>query len=256
MKQLRVGLKVWSTNLQLADDIARGFDKGLFDYVELYVVSGSLHNTLEVWRSLGLKFIIHCPHMFNGFNLADQTLRLSNQEKFAEARLFADALSVDTIIVHSGNGGPLQEAAEQMRLLSDGRICVENKPKLGHNGAVCLGATPDEVKAIMDGAGINGFVLDFSHAVCAANVLGVDLMGLLRGFMSLKPRLMHLNDGPRDAVQDKHMNLGHGSFDLRAFVRMIPDGGSVSLETPNQPGSGLRDFYADRRFLSGLLEEG
>ena len=251
----KLGLKLWSSNIDLAAVARRACDDGVFDYIELYVVPKT-ESLIPAWRDACPSLIIHCPHMSHGFNLASSELRASNKTLFSEEQLFADKLAADTIIVHSGNGGPLEEPIAQFRGLSDPRVCVENKPRIGLNGAICLGTTPEEIRIIMSEGQVHGFALDFSHAVCTANSLNLDLSAFLRDFLKLNPRIFHFNDGNREMVHDAHLNLGRGSFDLPALLRFIPAGVRVSLETPRATGGGLEDFLKDREALVALLKEG
>lgn len=252
LKEFKIGLKLWSTDSGIIPEAINFYRQGVFDYVELYVVPRTYNPEIYKWLDFPGNIIIHCPHAGNGFNLADLNSRGNNLRIFQEVIKFADTLKSDRIIVHPGNNGSLLEAISQIKGLNDSRIYVENKPIEGLSGEVCLGSTPEDIKRILDEAGIKGFVLDFGHAIYAANTLRVDSYSFIEEFLSLKPRMFHLSDGLMVSVKDCHLNFGEGNFNLYKLISYIPRNGLVTLETPNCER--LRIFQDDVRCLSGIYD--
>ncbi len=228
---------------------------GVLDYVELYSIPGSLEQVQNYWRNSGIPAVLHAPHASHGVNLADPEVAERNRTVFNEVQRFADILSTEIIIAHSGNGGTVDETVRQLRAINDPRICIENKPLRGLNGKICQGHSVEEISRILKEGKVGGFVLDFGHAFCAANSTGVAQKKVVEDFLALNPRLFHLSDGDRLSEMDHHVNLGKGSFDIPFILSRIPDGGSVSLETPRASIDSLEDFLPEVAFLRGILNE-
>ncbi len=108
------------------------------------------------------------------------------------------------------------------------------------------GTTPEEIKYVMDYAGC-GFCFDFSHAVCAANSLGLDLEKQLSGFYKLKPTLYHMCDGDVRGTEDEHMHYGEGNFPLKEFLqKYVAADAMITMETgagmPINASAWIEDF--------------
>jgi deoxyribonuclease IV len=250
-----IGLKLWSRNVDLARRADELFLEGWIGLVELYVVPGTFDATIDVWRSLRVPFMLHCPHAAHGFNLAKPELADANAEKFREVQQFADALTAGVIVMHGGNRGSIDETIRQLKGLDDGRICLENKPKMSLTGGVCIGHSPEEVAGIIESAGLTGFVLDFGHAICAANSAGVPAFDYIDRFMACRPIAFHIGDGDRTSEKDNHFNFGQGTFDIARLVSFVPPGGTLTIETPTDLTLGLADFVENVRYLRGVLEQ-
>src|SRR3989304_365347 len=102
---MKIGLKLFSTDVALISDARELKAKGFFDFVELYVIPGSHGNTIENWKSLDVPYVIHAPHSYHGINFAQADKWETNSKNIYEAQRFADSLCSDIIIVHGGNNG-------------------------------------------------------------------------------------------------------------------------------------------------------
>lgn len=250
---MKIGLKLWSINVDILPQVRVLHERSIFDYIELYFVPGTLQEIVEFWSMLGIPIVIHAPHFGHGFNLADKNLAFHNFEIFKDVFRCADILRTDTIIVHGGNGGDKNEAIRQLKTLKDSRLLIENKPKMGLNGEECIGYMPEDIIEIVDKCRLNGFVLDFNHAVCAARSLSYDPLEYIRRFLSINPRMFHFGDGDYFSLVDTHKHLGEGSMLLNEFITFLPKGAQVTIETPNDFSKGLRDFENNRAYFSRLL---
>ena len=255
LRNIRVGLKLWSRNLDLAQRAAELYREGWIGLIELYVVPQTFDDTIGVWRDLRVPFMLHCPHAAHGFNLAKAELLEPNTQKFREVQRFADALQVGVIVMHGGNRGDIEETIRQLKHLNDRRVCIENKPRLSLTGGTCIGHSPEEIAHIMGSANLMGFVLDFGHAICAANSAGVDAFGYIEKFMESKPSTFHIGDGDRTSEKDNHFNLGQGNFDIVRLVSFVPPHSTVTIETPTDTALGLADFVENVRYLRKALEQ-
>lgn len=252
---MKIGLKLYSTDVALISDARELKVKEFFDFVELYVIPGSYGNTIESWKSFDVPYVIHAPHSYHGINFARADMWETNHKNFNETRKFADTLDSDIIIVHSGNNGSFDETLRQIKLLNDNRIVLENKPKMGIAGEMCVGWSPLEFQRAVDSGVIHGTALDFGHASCAAKSLGVDTMGIIKELMEFKPKIFHLSDGDASSERDAHLNLGKGSFNLAAFIAVLPFDAYLTIETPRKPSNGLDDFVADVYFVKDICAE-
>lgn len=255
-KKLNLGLKLRSTDVDLQSEAMALYKGQLFQYIELYIKPGSYDEFGNAWGALKIPMIIHAPHSLDGVNLADSRLREKNQRAYEEVRRFSDRVSSSIIIAHGGCDGPIEEVIHQLRLLNDDRIIIENKPLRGLNGEVCRGSSPEEFKRIFDEGVVTGCVLDFGHALCAARSFGTDRMEIVEGFMNFNPMLFHVSDGDTTTEKDVHKNLGKGDLDVKEFFSIIPDNGTVTLETPRETKPGLGDFIEDVSYLKEHLQIG
>ncbi|MBU4184703.1 MAG: sugar phosphate isomerase/epimerase [Proteobacteria bacterium] len=253
---MKIGLKLYSTNVALIPDALRLKKEGFFDYIELYIVPGTYEETIDAWKDLGVPYVIHAPHSFHGVNLAQADKWETNLQRFNEARQFADDFGSDIIIVHGGNNGTFNETIRQISLLNEKRIVLENKPQKGLYGEICVGWSPEEFHTASHAGVLSGTALDFVHANCASNSMGVEVMKLVSEFMIFKPKIFHLSDGERVSEKDTHFNFGKGNLNLHQFVSVIPEGGLLTIETPRDQSRGFRDFIHDVRYLYNIVAHG
>jgi deoxyribonuclease-4 len=244
----KIGLKVWSTNLNYIPIIRDLFDRKIFDYIELFTVPGSLE-TVAYWKSLDIPFVLHAPHSAVGLNPGDNARREDNSELVRQVDVFFHALSPEFVIFHPGVDGSLDEAIAQFRFYGERfpamyqKIVIENKPQRGLNDEKCLGASPREIDQLLKGTG-RGFCFDSTHAICYAQSAKLPWKNVLKDFMLLKPVIFHICDG-HYAEKDAHLHLGDGEYDLDHIIRMLPLDGMVSLETPKDSRDNLNDFIKD-----------
>lgn len=249
----RIGLKLWSTNFDCYhDEASRLYRQGVFDYVELYVVPGSLP-ALGAWEKEPYPFVIHAPHSAHGFNLAMRELRRDNLEKYAEVKQFADRLQTPYIIFHGGCDGSIEETARQLASFREPRALIENKPCVPIPSICaakeCRGSTPEELHQVMEYTGC-GFCLDFVHAVCAANFLHREPYEYVEELMKFEPAMFHLSDlDSIHAVQDSHIHLGAGELPVERIIAGLPYSSRVTLETVKSVPGELRDFREDCNFF-------
>ncbi len=243
---IRLGLKLGSTNVQYTDEILRYYERGVFQYIELFTPTGTYEDTISYWKRFDIPFGIHAPHSSAGLNLADAGARKKNEAKIAEAVSFADGLKASYIIFHSGMNGRPEEVVRQLSPFADGRFLIENKPMKGLDGRNCVGSVPEDLRNIIDGVGKGcGFCLDFGHAICAANTLGKEPLAFIGELCKLNPRVYHLTDGDYKSELDSHLHYGAGSFPLRDLLALVPDGEMVTNEAKRDSTEDLTEFEGD-----------
>ena len=251
---IRVGLKLWSTNIEYIPLLEALRRKGSFEYIELFVVPGSL-DVLAQWAEIKGPYVLHAPHSYAGLNMA-LPQEAENRRLLEEVSRYSRALSPEAIIFHSGTVGDWQEAVRQFLFFRNDflevfdQALLENKPQLGLKGEHCVGASPLEIKNILSATGM-GFCLDFGHAVSYAASVKADWREVISDFLLMQPALFHVCDG-QYSIKDGHLHLGDGEFDLPWIISQIPPGSRVTLETPKNSKEDLSDFVRDVGVLRGL----
>lgn len=244
----KIGLKLWSTNLNYISVARDLFARKVFDYIELFIVPGSLE-TIVRWKELGVPYILHAPHSVAGFNPADPSIRDSNLGIVKQVDAFFLALSPAFVIFHPGLDGDQREALFQFRSFEDmvplmySKVVIENKPQVGLRGERCLGASPEEMRFLLNGTE-RGFCFDFGHAVCYAVAAGKDWKEVVAEFLMLDPAVYHLCDG-FFSIKDAHEHLGSGEFDLSYLIGLVRKDKYLTLETKKDNPDTLDDFVQD-----------
>lgn len=253
MQVYKRGLKLWSINTDFYyDEAVKLYQKGVYDYIELYVVPETL-GTLPKWKGLKIPFIIHNAHFAQGFNLAKREKAELNREIYEQTKRFADDLNAKFIIFHGGIDGSIVETAKQLASFKENRALIENKPFVAlpnrMGGEFCRGYNIDEIKLVMDTAGC-GFCFDFGHAICAANSLKKDVYAYCQQFLKLNPNMFHLTDlNDITSPYDSHLHLGDGQLDFNKIFDMIPKESYITFETNKNSKENLDDFKKDMEWL-------
>jgi deoxyribonuclease-4 len=249
MKKVHLGLKLGSNDLPLCPEALALYREHIFDYIEIYVVPGSYNSTISEWKSLRIPVIIHAPHTAHGVNLADCNLKKANLAAYEEVKQFADTLSAQTIIVHAGSDGTVDEVINQLALINDRRIKIENKPKKGLGEEICRGCSPEEFGKIFGAGVVSGFVLDFGHAVYYAAWRNLDYRTVIKGFLVYRPSVFHISDGKYGSHTDIHLNIGKGDFNIKEMLSYVPENAYLCLETPRNSSEDLHEFLEDIQSL-------
>jgi deoxyribonuclease IV len=245
---LKIGLKLWSTNLHYLSEVRDLFSREVFDYIELFIVPGSVSTILD-WQQLSIPFVLHAPHSAVGLNFAKPALRVHNLELVRQVDDFFTALSPAWVIFHPGADGDLGEAILQFRSFGEHyplmyrKAVIENKPSCGLNDEVCLGHSPDEVRQLCQGTGL-GFCFDIAHAIYYACAAHLEWEKATKDFLLLDPVIFHMSDGYY-TKKDAHRHLTHGELDLPGIIGMLPPDCLVTIETPKDSHTDLRDFERD-----------
>jgi len=250
----RIGLKLWSTNRGHIAAATALHRRGVYDYLELYVVPGSADECLEDWRQALLPVVLHAPHLHAGFNLSKAECLDTNRTMLDEVERFRRALGAREMVIHPGAEGEIDETIRQVAVLRQeykelfAGALLENKPRVGLEGQRLLGAAPEEIGRAVKATGL-GFCLDIGHGACYAAWAGKTLDEVWADFLSLGPAMFHLSDGDPRSVSDSHQNLGAGRFDLPRIIGRIPPEAVVCLETKKSSQTKLADFERDVAFF-------
>ncbi len=252
----RIGLKLGSRDIQYTAEILNLYNQGIFQYIELFTLTGTYEDTISYWKQFNIPIGIHAPHSAAGLNLANVTKRNENKAKIVEVVKFTDELKAQYIVFHSGVNGMPEEVIKQLSPYADERFLIENKPICGLDGSTCVGSIYSDLKLIIDGIGKGtGFCLDFGHAICAARTLKKKPLELIKELLKLEPRVYHLTDGDYNSELDSHLHYGKGSFPLKQLLTLIPNGSMVTNEAKRFISDNLAEFEEDARNLKRIIEE-
>ena len=232
---IKYGLKLWSVNKKYFLDVIDFYHTGLIDFAELYIVP----NTFRKREAAILKNIpvqIHAPHSlhsFNVFGLDKEKIDLFKNQ-VVEAADFFDS---QHIILHSGVGSDLKIFKRNIKKISDKRILVENKPKIGLDNRICFGYSLSQLRFIKKKCKLS-ICLDISHAIKSALSQKKDYKKYLETLIkTLEPDYFHVSDGLLIGEEDEHLSLGKGDFDLKWIKNILNKLSktkdiSIVIETP------------------------
>lgn len=237
----KYGFKIFNTNLQTAPALigecaAFAADKNDM-FAELMVLPHTSEADLQQIRQHldNIEVRIHAPHHMMGFDTGNKSKEKQNREILSAAQRAADIFKAKTIVVHAGCGHDkenINETVRQFKLFNDARIVVENLPFMDdHDNTLLQGNMAAEIKYIMDEVGC-GFCLDFSHAICAALSLNIDIERQLQDFYALRPSVYHLCDGDITQPADVHWHYGTGNYPLKHFLHdLTASDAYITMET-------------------------
>jgi len=258
---IRTGLKLWSANARHLPAARKLYADGWFDYIELFTAIGSFDSTINDWRELGIPLGLHAPHLYGGFHIAgtgttdNQAMRI-----FHEVDRFREALSPEYVVFHAAESGTIPVLLRRIELLSQHFPClhefvlIENLPRLGLKNEPCEGASPKEMRSILEKTGLR-LCLDFGHAISYAAYEKLDGMRVIDELIALDPPVFHLSDGHTALAYDEHLNLGDGNYPLAECLRRVPNGKSLTLETKKKSEEELDDFVEDVRRVREMLKQ-
>lgn len=245
---MRIGLKLWSTNKQYIDLAQELYEQKFYDFIELYLVPGSLEEYRGYWKKLSIPYTIHATHVgIDAINFCRADLAEENKKAFEQVQRFADYLDAYSIVLHPGIGGTKEELFKQISAVKDSRIFIENMPKITvkPEGYTCYGYSVEQIRELIEEFNFY-FCLDIGHAFCAAHSLGIDPYDYVEKFLQLKPTLFHCSDVEQNDERDRHLNLGSGAIDFqRVFSSVDPSRAKIVLETKKNFQDSLSDFVDD-----------
>lgn len=255
----KIGLKLWSSNIEYLEPAIRYFNNNVFNYIELFTVPNSSGRFLKKWEKTKIPYLLHAPHSYSGFNLSLREFENDNCKTLEEIELYRRALKPKYIIFHPGIGGTVDETIRQLKLFSQeypnifSIALLENKPKIGLKNEICIGACDEELRHLIDETGIR-FCLDIGHAIYSAAWHGRHWDEFIEKLMALDPKVYHLSDGYLESKKDCHLNFGKGDFDIMHLIRKMPNGSFVTIETDKKSANRLSDFEEDIRYYTKCLK--
>ncbi|MBF0523098.1 MAG: hypothetical protein HQL24_08600 [Candidatus Omnitrophica bacterium] len=255
---MEIGLKIWASNKGYAKEVSNLIDQCFCDFIEIYVDEGCKEEDAEFWRNIIKKVSLHAPHSYGGFNPANPGFLEEKTTALRKIEVFRRELNPLYIIFHPGIEGQLTETIRQYKKFKQefpaifDLAYIENKPKIGCNDEICLGASMAEVNEIQECLGF-GFCLDIAHVMCYAAWARQSWEPILDDFLLLKPNVFHLCDGFISSEKDSHLHLGEGDYDFKNVLEKMPRDGRVVIEAQHDSTERLDDFRKDVVFLRKCL---
>jgi len=157
-KTHKLGLKLWSTNSSYLKPALTLYEEGIFDYVELQVVTGKGEDCLEQWKDVPFPLSLHAPHFALGLNFSSKECELKNRDMIKEVNAFRRALNPLYVVFHPGVQGSLEETIRQIKIFRGefpdlfNIALIENKPKIGLKEELCVGASLSDFKTVFSQA--------------------------------------------------------------------------------------------------------
>lgn len=226
-----LGLKFFSDNLSNINNLLPDFD-----YAEIYIRPNVDFDKLKKMRKKhSIEFTLHAAHWEDGFDLSIADNEKHNLQLLNIAKQAADVLDSQFIIVHPGriyDENSKQNMFDFLDKYFDERFIFENCPAVDqtdHNSKY-LFATPQEMQTLLIRYKA-GLALDYSHAICSANVLKKDPLSFIEDFYNLKPNYFHLTGVQMDSTFDNHQHLGLANNDY-SFLKQLPSTYHLTLEVP------------------------
>ena len=249
MKNLKFGLKLWSTNYALLNEAKWLIDKSFFHYIELLVIPNT---EISPFQKIKLPYIIHITHDNYGLNIADDRKEKFNLKTIHLCLEWANGLRAKYLILHPGFG-EIDKAVKFLGKINDRRILIENMPKVGLNQEKMIGFSPEQIKKMIERK--FGFCLDFNHAVKAAASLKKDYKKQIEYFLKLDPKMFHISDGIVQNEKDKHLNIGEGQYDFNFLASCIKKSQAeyLTLETPRINLNSLQEDLENLKRLKSVL---
>lgn len=258
----KYGFKIFSDNMQkapaLLDECVAFIQNKTDMFIELMVLPDASESELRTIRQRvgDIEVRIHAPHHVMGFDAGNKNKEKQNREILQISQFAADIFGAKTIVVHAGCGHDqeqVKETARQFKLFNDARIVVENLPFIDDgDGMLLQGNTAAEIQYIKDESGC-GFCLDFSHAICAALSLNIDIERQLQDFFALKPDVYHLCDGDIRKAADVHLHYGEGNYPLKHFLHdLTAENAYITMETGHGVSQHNNLLIDDYNYLKNL----
>ncbi len=249
----KTGLKLWSINTDFyLNEAKKLYEKGVFDYIELYVVPNTSDN-IEKWQKLKIPFAIHGAHFAHKLNFSKKEMFEYNFKLVDEVKRYNDKLNPLYTVFHPGIGGDIEETIRQMKKIKGFDFLVENKPyivQLGEKKEIKygIGASFEDIKRIVDEVNC-GFCLDIGHSICASNYMGLDIYKYLEKMNTIKPFAYHISDNYKDSKTDAHKHFGEGTIDIKRVLSILNDNSYLAIETIKDSKENLDDFKKDVEYL-------
>jgi len=226
---MKIGLKIRKDNLDLITKF-----EDIYDFFEIYIDPEFPLEQLKQFS--GRDITIHAAHYDDKFDPSDVSLHEFCRKVVKLAVNAADIVNSPWIIVHPGQKLSDMSKENMFAFFNDNwdkRFVFENCPAVDYSeaGAKYLFALPDEMK-YLTGRFKTNFVLDFGHAICTANALGLNVDGLINEFIALNPKCFHVSGIEKNSKKDTHLHL----FDVNnnmEYLKKIRGGKYFTFETPS-----------------------
>lgn len=223
---MKIGLKLFPEKLHLIDKY-----KDIFYFFEVFIKPDM---DLNLLNNLDVPITVHAAHFSYGFNPTDPKRDNLNKKILNKAILAADISNAKWIIIHPGwmiDKNSEKNMIDFFKENYDKRFVFENCPYIDYaeNEERYLFSTPNKMKTLIKKLN-SKMILDFSHAICTANILKKDPKKIIKEFLNLKPKGFHVSGIDIDGIADNHKYLFESNNDY-SFLKLVGKTKFLTLET-------------------------
>jgi len=254
---VKIGLKLFSSNIESIESAKRYYQEGLLDYIELMPLPNMSEVDFIHWRDSEIPINIHSPHSQYGFNLSLSAERDSNRVTFDEIRFIADTFNSEYIIVHPGVTGRIEETIFQINDFNDKRITVENMPFVALSGKKCICSTPEEIQYVINQTNAS-FCFDNTHSAKSSFSNGFSMEDYIKKFLHQSPTVVHICGIKRNGYYDEHLNFFNSEISAEEVLSPIVNKLKqvfLTLEIPEKDYKSLMDFKRDASTVRDALKK-
>ncbi len=254
------GLKLGIGETTLARTAEALWRQRKFDFLELYLPLTARVEDAALWTWCDGEIILHAPHSVGGFNFASASLRNSNRAMLEKLAALVHAMRPLRVVFHPGYDGTESECLRQIEALRKEWpelhrvMLLENKPLTALDGLLCLGASPVDMRHLLDEAEC-GFCFDVRHAIAYAANAGLPWLDTVREFAQFIPAICHVADGNIEEYVDSHLHFGEGNIDWNVVGELLSFDTRVTIECKKDPAANLNDFLEDLAWLKAAWEK-
>ncbi len=251
------GLKLGIGEAVLARMAAELWLRRQFDFLELYIPLSARVEDAALWMWYDGVLFLHAPHSEGGFNFASASLQDSNRAVLEKITVFVQVMNPLRVIFHPGYDGSESECLRQIKDLRKKWpglhqvMLLENKPRNALDGLTCLGASPADMKRLLDETNC-GFCFDVRHAIAYAASAGLSWFDVIREFAQFAPMLWHAADGNLEDPLDSHLHFGDGNIDWSIIGTLLRSDTRVTIECKKKSAVNLDDFQKDSAWLRAV----
>lgn len=259
MISTRFGIKLWTINEESFRVCENLLEKGIFNYLELYVVPDE-YNLDSLERFSKYEVILHAPSFNHKFNIV-------NKDKIFHSAIksiidVSNVVKSDYTIFHPGvqikksSENHLKYVISNLKEI-DGlglKVILENVPDLALDGSTKLIASLFEDFEYVIKETDTLVCVDIAHTIASANAFRIDPIVYLKKFLEIKPFIFHFCNSYYDTLTDVHLDIDKGNLPLNKIVKLIPENSLISLETPKKDMKNLTDDVRNLHLLKGFFK--
>lgn len=246
-KELKYGLKLWSSNIELFDSAKEAHTKGFFDFIELFADTSRSFDRSSLDSLKDIEVTIHAPHsgMFHEFVIGD-----AEHATWNRTLELAEFFKSDVIVVHPGRDHTFETFSQNLAKIDDPRVYIENMSGLDIESKPMFGQKLEDLERIHR---MKPICFDLEKAVKAARYQDRDYKEYIsEALQKLSPTYFHISGGDKESAVDEHLDLAEANFDVVWMKKHISAiaGSRLVFETPKT--TGLQNDIANTDYFRAL----
>jgi hypothetical protein len=217
---MKFGLKLYSVNIYLVKEYS-----DIFDFFEIYIPPDLDLSILKQYKKYNLT--IHMAHNGSGFDIGNPEKDDINKAVVKKAKEASIIINSPWIIMHpeSITNYDLEYMNSFLKKNHQENIVYENLIPVKNRGF----STPEDMSKLLNMLDAK-MVFDFGHAICTANILGINPNSLIHDFFLLNPKTFHISGIDIDSKLDQHKHFFEVNNDF-SYILDIPKDSYITFET-------------------------